>query len=50
MDMEEETRHELAALQREKELLQTKEKDNLIAINEVDESFFFFSFSNTAPA
>lgn len=35
VDMEEETRRELASLQREKEVLQAKEKDNLDAIDEV---------------
>ena len=35
MDMEEETRRELASLQREKELLQAKEKENEDAIDEV---------------
>lgn len=35
MDMEEETRRELDSLQREKEVLQAKEKDNLDAIDEV---------------
>lgn len=34
MDMEEETRRELASLQREKELLQSKEKENEDAIDE----------------
>lgn len=33
--MEQETRRELASLQRERELLQAKEKDNLDAIDEV---------------
>lgn len=33
--MEEETRRELSALQRERELLQAKEKSNLDAIDEV---------------
>ncbi|CAM9280750.1 unnamed protein product, partial [Hapterophycus canaliculatus] len=35
VDMEEETRRELASLQREKEVLQAKEKDNLDAMDEV---------------
>lgn len=35
MDMEQETRRELESLQRERELLQAKEKDNLDAIDEV---------------
>lgn len=35
VDMEEETTRELTALQREKELLQAKEKSNLGAIDEV---------------
>lgn len=35
MDMEEETRRELSSLQRERELLQAKEKSNLDAIDEV---------------
>lgn len=35
VDMEEETRRELASLQREKELLQAKEKENEDAIDEV---------------
>lgn len=35
VDMEEETRRELAALQRERELLQAQEKDNVDAIDEV---------------
>lgn len=34
MDMEEETRRDLASLQREKELLQAKEKQNEDAIDE----------------
>ena len=38
MDMEEETRRELASLQREKELLQSKEKENEDAIDEVRRS------------
>lgn len=35
VDMEEETRRELVVLQREREMLQGKEKDNLDAIDEV---------------
>lgn len=35
VDMEEETRRELASLQRERELLQEKEKNNETAIDEV---------------
>lgn len=35
MDMEEETRRELSSLQREREMLQAKEKRNLDAIDEV---------------
>lgn len=35
MDIEEETRQELVALQREKELLQAKERENEDAIDEV---------------
>ena len=35
VDMEQETRRELESLQRERELLQAKEKDNLDAIDEV---------------
>lgn len=38
MDMEEETRRELSALQRERELLQAKEKENIDAIDEVSEA------------
>ena len=35
--MEEETRRELSALQRERKLLQAKEKENIDAIDEVSE-------------
>lgn len=38
VDMEEETRRELSALQRERELLQAKEKENIDAIDEVSEA------------
>lgn len=38
MDMEEETRRELSALQRERELLQAKEKENIDAIDEVSDA------------
>lgn len=37
--MEEETRRELSALQRERELLQVKEKENIDAIDEVSEAW-----------